>query len=249
MEYLAIIPARYASTRFPGKPLAMISGKTMIERVYKQSCEVFENVYVATDDNRIFEAVTRFGGRAVMTQTTHLNGTSRALEAMTQIEKLRGIHCKYVINIQGDEPFIKPEQLKELSNCFTNPEIEIATLVKKITNPKELFSPNIPKVVFGKNGQALYFSRSPIPYLRDFPSDQWLYHSSYYKHVGIYGYKRETLIEIAAMSPSPLEKTESLEQLRWLENGVKIAVAETTYESYSVDTPQDLEKLEANGAI
>lgn len=249
MEFLAIIPARYASTRFPGKPLTMISGKTMIERVYEQSCKAFENVYVATDDNRIFETVINFGGRAIMTLASHLNGTSRVLEAMTQIEKLRGTHCKYVINIQGDEPFIKPEQLKELTSCFANPQTEIATLVKKITNSEDLFSPDIPKVVFGKNGQALYFSRSPIPYLRDIPKDQWVDIAQYYKHIGLYGYKRETLIEIAAMAPAPLEKAESLEQLRWLENGVKIAVNETIFDSYSIDTPEDLNKLKANGVI
>lgn len=249
MEFLAIIPARYASSRFPGKPLEMISGKTMIERVYEQASKVFDNVYVATDDNRIFETVTRFGGRAIMTLTTHLNGTSRALEAMIQIEKLRGIHCKYVINIQGDEPFIKPEQLKELSSCFDNPQTEIATLVKRITDSTELFSPDTPKVVFGTNQHALYFSRSPIPYLRDFPVDKWLDNTIYYKHIGLYGYKRETLIEIATMAPSSLEKAESLEQLRWLENGVKIVVNETAFESYSVDSPQDLERLKANGAI
>ncbi|MFA6770188.1 MAG: 3-deoxy-manno-octulosonate cytidylyltransferase [Bacteroidales bacterium] len=249
MEYLAIIPARYASTRFPGKPLAMISGKTMIERVYEQSSKAFENVYVATDDNRIFEAVTNFGGRVIMTQINHQNGTSRVFEAMSQIEKLRGIHCKYVINIQGDEPFIKPEQLKELSNCFNNPQTEIATLVKKITNYDDLFSPDISKVVLGKDNRALYFSRTPIPYLRDFPLDKWLENNTYYKHIGLYGYKRETLIEVANMAPSLLEMAENLEQLRWLENEIKICVCKTTFESYSVDTPQDIEKFKANGII
>jgi len=249
MEFLAIIPARYASTRFPGKPLTIISGKTMIERVYEQSCKAFENVYVATDNNRIFETVTNFGGRVVMTKTSHVNGTSRVLEAMTQIEKLRGTHCKYVINIQGDEPFIQPEQLKELSKCFNDPQTEIATLVKRITNSNDLFSPNTPKVVLGKTNQALYFSRSPIPYLRDLPSDKWLDNSIYYKHIGLYGYKRETLIDIVGMEPSSLEKAESLEQLRWLENGVKIVVSETAFESHSIDTPQDLDKLKANNII
>lgn len=249
MEFLAIIPARYASTRFPGKPLTMISGKTMIERVYEQSSKAFENVYVATDDNRIFEAVTSFGGRAVMTLTSHLNGTSRVLEAMTQIEKLRGTHCKYVINIQGDEPFIKPDQFKELIGCFTNPQIEIATLVKKITNSEDLFSPDIPKVVLDKNGKALYFSRTPIPYLRDFPTNKWIDNGQYYKHIGLYGYKRETLIEITEMAPSLLEQAENLEQLRWLENGIKIVTTQTLFESYSIDTPQDLEKLRAKGVI
>lgn len=249
MEFLAIIPARYASTRFPGKPLTMISGKTMIERVYEQSSKAFENVYVATDDNRIFKAVEEFGGRAIMTLSSHLNGTSRVLEAMIQIEKLRGIHCKYVINIQGDEPFIKQEQLKELIDCFDNSQTEIATLVKKITEPNDLFSPDIPKVVLGKERQALYFSRSPIPYSRDIPSEKWLESNTYYKHIGLYGYKRETLLEIAKLAQSPLEKAESLEQLRWLENGMKITTNTTLFDSYSIDTPKDLENLRANGII
>ncbi|MDD2583742.1 MAG: 3-deoxy-manno-octulosonate cytidylyltransferase [Bacteroidales bacterium] len=249
MKFLAIIPARYASTRFPGKPLAMISGKTMIERVYEQSSKAFENVYVATDNSQIFKTVEEFGGRAIMTLSSHLNGTSRVLEAMTQIEKLRGVHCKYVINIQGDEPFIKPEQLKELIECFNNPQTEIATLVKEITDSSELFSKDIPKVVLGTNGQALYFSRSPIPHIRDIPSKEWLSNHQYYKHIGLYGYKRETLLEIAELAPSPLEKAESLEQLRWLESGIKIATNRTLFDSYSIDTPQDIENLRAKEII
>ena len=249
MEYLAIIPARYASTRFPGKPLAMIAGKTMIQRVYEQASLAFQDVYVATDHPGIFDAVTAFGGRVVMTSASHPNGTSRVYEAMQKIEKLRGTFCKYVINVQGDEPFIKPEQLKELAECFQNPQTEIATLKKKITNPKELSDPSTPKVVCANNGKALYFSRATIPFLRDIPQQKWLEEHSFFKHIGLYGYKRETLAQIAALDSGTLEKAENLEQLRWLENDITIMVRETPYESQSVDRPEDIKELKMDGII
>lgn len=249
MEFLAIIPARYASTRLPGKPLVMIGGKSMIQRVYEQASLAFENVYVATDHPSIHSAVEEFGGRVVMTSTSHPNGTSRALEAMHKIEKLRGVNCKYLINVQGDEPFVEPNQLLELASCFSDPNAEVATLVKEITDKSQLTDPSIPKVVFDKEMRALYFSRSPIPYYRDLPIEEWLLHHKYYKHIGLYGYKRDLLPELVSMERGLLESAENLEQLRWLENGVKIVVKESNYDSHSVDTPHDIELLQIKGLI
>jgi 3-deoxy-manno-octulosonate cytidylyltransferase (CMP-KDO synthetase) len=249
MKFLAIIPARYASTRFPGKPLADIGGKLMIKRVYEQCCKVFEQVYVATDDQRIADAVENFGGRAVLTSESHPNGTSRALEAMYKIERLIGEKCQYVINIQGDEPFIEPAQIRELLSCFETPETEIATLAKLFLPGEDIFNPNSPKVVIGKNGNALYFSRSPIPFVRDCKEDEWFQKAKFYKHIGLYGYKREILEKIPTLEPTPLETAENLEQLRWLENGFKIKVAETLYVSHSIDTPGDIELLRSKGVI
>lgn len=249
MEFLAIIPARYDSSRFPGKPLAMIDGKSMIQRVYEQSCKAFENVYIATDHPKIYSAATDFCARVIMTSRSHPNGTSRVHEAMHKIEALRGTKCKYIINIQGDEPFIAPQQLTQLTKCFDNPDTEIATLVKKIEDSSEIFSENTPKVVFSKDHRALYFSRSPIPFCRDRSSDEWIKKTLHYKHIGLYGYKREALEEIVSLSPSTLEEAEKLEQLRWLENGMVISVAETTCESFSVDTPEDITLLKDKGLM
>ena len=249
MEYLAIIPARFASTRFPGKPLTMIAGKSMVQRVYEQACKAFANVYVATDHPDIYSAVEEFGGRVVMTSANHPNGTSRVLEAMQKIEKIRGTMCKYVVNVQGDEPFISPEQLQELTKCFDDPQAEIATLMKRIEEQAELYDPSTPKVVCDKYGRALYFSRSIIPFLRDIPQNEWPGHHTFYKHIGLYGYKREILPEIVSMDEGLLEKAEKLEQLRWLENGIKICVRESAYNSYSVDTPADIDSLKAKGII
>ncbi|MDP3397987.1 MAG: 3-deoxy-manno-octulosonate cytidylyltransferase [Bacteroidales bacterium] len=249
MKILAIIPARYASTRFPGKPLALIGGVTMIERVYARSSEVFESVYVATDDKRIYDSVTKSGGNAVMTSVEHPNGTSRVLEAMYIIEKVTGEICDVVVNIQGDEPFIEPLQLKELISCFDNPGTMIATLAKKIDDKEELFNPNTPKVVFGTDGNALYFSRSPIPFIRDVPPEEWIRKFDFFKHIGLYGYTREALIKINKLNQGSLEKAESLEQLRWLENGIKIVVQKTVHSSYSVDIPDDIEFLKAKGLM
>jgi 3-deoxy-manno-octulosonate cytidylyltransferase (CMP-KDO synthetase) len=249
MKFLAIIPARYDSTRFPGKPLAMIGNKTMIQRVYEQSCKAFEDVYIATDHPEIYTTVSDFGGRVVMTSGSHSNGTSRVHEAMLKIESLRGVKCKYVINVQGDEPFIAPEQLTQLTQCFSNPLTEIATLVKKIKKNSEIFDKNTPKVVFTKEHRALYFSRSPIPFCRDTNNNEWGEGISYYKHIGLYGYKREALAEIATLPPSALEEAEKLEQLRWLENDMIIYVDETSCESFSVDTPEDIAILKDKGLI
>jgi 3-deoxy-manno-octulosonate cytidylyltransferase (CMP-KDO synthetase) len=249
MEFLAIIPARYDSSRFPGKPLAMIGGKSMIQRVYEQSCQAFEDVYIATDHPDIYTAASDFGARVVMTSNTHPNGTSRVHEAMLKIEALRGVKCKYVINVQGDEPFIAPEQLTQLTRCFNNPETEIATLIKKIEDPEEILDSNTPKVVFTKEQRALYFSRSPIPFCRDKAAEDWGKETPHYKHIGLYGYKREALAEIVSLAPSPLEEAEKLEQLRWLENGMIISLAETSLESFSVDTPADIAMLKDKGLI
>ncbi len=249
MDLLAVIPARYASSRFPGKPLAIISGKTMIERVYSQSCMAFDNVYVATDHPLIYETITKSGGNAVMTSESHINGTSRVLEAMYKVEEIHGCKCKIVINIQGDEPFIEPAQLNELHRCFSNPQTQIATLAHKVTDIDELLSPDVVKVVFNSAGEALFFSRSPIPYNREIPKEEWCAKGQYFKHIGLYGYRRETLIAISSLNTSPLENAEKLEQLRWLENGIKIVVAETMHPSYSVDTPGDIEQLRAKGVI
>ncbi len=249
MKYLAIIPSRYASVRFPGKPLAIISGMTMIQRVYLRASSVFEDVYVATDDSRIFDTVSSFGGRVVMTSSNHLNGTSRAHEAMHKIEKLRGEHCKYVINIQGDEPFIESDQLKELITCFDNNSTDIATLVKRIDKIEDVFNSNIPKVVLSNKKEALYFTRSPIPFVRDTDPDIWLSKTTYYKHVGLYGFKRNALEEIALMEPTYLEEAEKLEQLRWLQNGLKIIAEETLFETHPVDTPEDISLLRRKGII
>ncbi|MDP3453643.1 MAG: 3-deoxy-manno-octulosonate cytidylyltransferase [Bacteroidales bacterium] len=249
MKFLAIIPARYASVRFPGKPLADIGGKTMIQRVYERSRTVFDHVYVATDDNRISSAVEGFGGKVIMTSPDHKNGTSRALEAMYKIEEIKGKKAEIVINIQGDEPFIEPQQLKELIACFESEKTQIATLAKRFAHGEDIFCPNTPKVVMGRDGTALYFSRSPIPYVRDSEREEWVSRTPFFGHVGLYGYKRDILIKVVSLKPTTLEMAENLEQLRWLENGIKITVAETGFTSHSIDTPFDIELLKSKGVI
>ena len=240
MKVLGIIPARYASTRFPGKPLTDINGKTMIQRVYEQAKSAnLAEVLVATDDQRIFEHVQSFGGKAVMTGEHHQSGTDRCFEAYQQYNQ----PFEYVINIQGDEPFIKPEQINLVAACFDNPQTQLATLIKKIESPEELFNVNSPKVVFNKSGEALYFSRQPIPYCRNVPNDIWHRQHTYYKHIGIYGYRTDILEQITKLPPSALELAESLEQLRWLEHGFKIATAITEFETIGIDTPEDLERV------
>lgn len=244
MNILAIIPARYASTRFPGKPLALIQGKPMILRVYEQTAKAFQNVCVATDDIRIVETVEKAGGRAVMTSSLHNSGTDRCHEAWELYSRQSGKVFDIVINIQGDEPFIHPEQLREVEGCFDDPSVELATLVKRIGTKEELLNPNSPKVIVDQNWNALYFSRAPIPYLREGDlTDTIIKEMKYYRHIGLYGYKTGTLKKICGMPQSFLEKTEKLEQLRWLENGLKIRVAETKFETVAVDTPQDMERL------
>lgn len=243
MDFIGIIPSRFASTRFPGKPLADINGKTMIERVYEQASKTLKQVYVATDNNRIADEVRRFGGRFVMTSEKHQSGTDRLEEAIEIIRKETNENFDVVINIQGDEPFIQPKQIEELKKCFDNPLTKIATLVKKIENNEDLFDINKPKVVFNKKMQAIFFSRSPIPFLRGTEKEQWHLKHDFYKHIGMYAYKVKTLKELTELEQSPLELAESLEQLRWIENGYAIYVAITKFESFGIDTPEDLNKI------
>lgn len=249
-KILGLIPARYASTRFPGKPLADIGGKPMIQRVYERAAGVLEHVYVATDDERIANAVKAFGGKVVMTADTHKSGTDRCAEALNTVQAELGVSFHAVINIQGDEPFIEPTQIKLLASAFDNPATEIATLVKPVDNQADLVSPNKPKVVFSQSGNALYFSRQPIPYLRGVDIDKWLESGlKYYNHIGMYGYRSDVLAKITKLPLGTLEKAESLEQLRWLENGYTIKVLETELESLSIDTPEDLQALKDRGLI
>lgn len=242
MDILGIIPARYHSTRFPGKPLALLGEKTIIQRVYEQSRKVLDEVYVATDDSRIFSHMKEIGGNVIMTSDKHPSGTDRCREAMDSIIAGTGIDPEIVINIQGDEPFIDPHQIELLVSCFDDDRTDIATLVKKAENSSEIFDENKPKVVFDLNYFALYFSRSVIPFIRGEEKENWNHHHSFYRHIGIYAYRKEVLQKITGLSLSSLEISESLEQLRWLENGFRIKVAETEYDSLGIDTPADLEK-------
>lgn len=246
MKVLGIIPARYASTRFPGKPLTMIGGKSMIQRVYNQclKCEQLTEVAVATDDQRIYNHVTGFGGNAFMTSNEHRSGTDRIGEVL-QILKSESPEKQFdvIVNIQGDEPYISPEQIERVINCFKDSKAEIATLIKPINDGRELFNPNVVKAVVNRNGNALYFSRQPLPFLRGTEPAEWLNHHEFYKHIGIYAYKRQVLEVIVHLKASPLEKAESLEQLRWLENGFSIITAITDCETVAIDTPEDLSKL------
>jgi 3-deoxy-manno-octulosonate cytidylyltransferase (CMP-KDO synthetase) len=240
MKVIGIIPARYASTRFPAKPLVDIAGKTMIQRVYEQAkkCDL-DHVVVATDDERIASVVRSFGGEVIMTETKHQSGTDRCAEVSLELPDY-----EVVINIQGDEPFIDPAQISLVKSCFTDKTIQLATLIKKISNEEELFNSNIPKVVINSNNQAIYFSRHPIPYIRNAQKQEnWATMHQFYKHIGIYGYTRETLLEITKLAPSSLELAESLEQLRWLENGYQIQTKVTGLETIAIDTPEDLQKI------
>lgn len=243
MKFLGIIPARYASTRFPAKPLAMLGGKTVIQRVYEQVAGVLDDAYVATDDVRIEAAVKSFGGKVVMTSVEHKSGTDRCYEACTKI----GGDFDVVVNIQGDEPFIQPSQLQAVKSCFDDSSTQIATLVKPFSGNDDfavLENVNSPKVVVNKNMNALYFSRSIIPYQRNADKNDWLKNYTYYKHIGLYAYRTEVLKEITSLPQSSLELAESLEQLRWLENGYTIKVGTSEVETIGIDTPQDLEKAE-----
>jgi 3-deoxy-manno-octulosonate cytidylyltransferase (CMP-KDO synthetase) len=242
-RFIGIIPARYASSRFPGKPLADIKGKSMIQRVYEQATKALETVYVATDDERIFSTVKAFGGKVAMTSSFHKSGTDRCAEAIKIAEQEQGKFYDVVLNVQGDEPFIEPEQLELVKSCFPDGKTQIATLVKKIGSTTELFDPNRPKVVVNVSGEAIYFSRSTIPFIRGIEKDTWLTSREFYMHIGLYGFRRDILPEITALPQSPLELAESLEQLRWIENGYHIAVRITTSESFGIDTPEDLKKL------
>lgn len=241
MNFLALIPARYASTRFPGKPLALLAGKPIIQHVYERVSTVFENAYVVTDDERIEACVNTFGGRCVMTGTHHKSGTDRCFEAL---EKL-GAGFDVVVNVQGDEPFIAPSQLETIKQCFEDADTQIATLVKPFV-PADgiaaLENPNSPKVVLDNNSYAVYFSRSVIPYLRGVDKSEWLTQHTFYKHIGLYAYRCEVLKAITAMPLGVLEQAESLEQLRWLQAGYRIKVGTTDVETIGIDTPEDLER-------
>ena len=254
MQYIGIIPARYGSSRFPGKPLADICGKPMIRRVYEQARKALDTVIVATDDVRIFDCVKAFGGEVVMTSPNHKCGTDRVEEAYNQYASALGNPVDaqtVVINIQGDEPFIQPAQIEAVKTCFHanstgNCHTEIATLVKPFTTEDtldDLKNPNSPKVVFSaETGEALYFSRSVIPYLRGVNESEWLLRGKFYRHIGMYAYRADVLKRITRMPQTPLELAESLEQLRWLENGIRIHVAVCDTYSMGIDTPEDLQQ-------
>jgi len=258
-EFIGIIPARWASSRFPGKPLAMIGGKAMIERVYGQAHKALSHVVVATDDKRIHDCVSGFGGVAVMTRNDHRCGTERCMEAYGKMKngsdspwykELQGLRDEdiVIVNIQGDEPFIQPEQVRSLCGLFENKETEIGTLVKAFKAEdgwEKLVNPNTPKVVWSEvTGEALLFSRSVIPYMRGVAQEEWLQKGRYYGHIGMYAYRGDVLRRIVDMKPVSAETAESLEQLRWLENGVKIRVAVSNQQSIGIDTPEDLRRAE-----
>ena len=241
MKVVGIIPSRYYSTRFPGKPLAMIAGKTMILRVCEQAWKSkLDDVVVATDDIRIADEVQGFGGQYVLTDPNHQSGTDRCCEALDALEN----QYDAVINIQGDEPFIDPRQIDLLVDLISQEHIQLASLAKRIDDEQALFSPNVVKVVMDDEGKALYFSRAPIPFMRNLSQGEWLGNCAFYQHIGIYAYKAATLRQIAALQPSTLERAESLEQLRWLQNGWAIHMQVTESENVSVDTPSDLVKAE-----
>ena len=241
MKFIGIIPARFASTRFPGKPLAMLGGRTVIQRVYEQATAILEEAYVATDDERIYQTVEQFGGRAVMTRSDHKSGTDRIEEAAEKI----GTQADVIINIQGDEPFIQQSQIETLMHLFDDPTTQIGTLGKRFETIEAAQNPNSPKIVTDKRGFALYFSRSIIPYIRGKEQCEWLQHFPFLKHLGLYAYRREVLREVTLLPQSPLEIAESLEQLRWLENGYRIRVGLTDVETVGIDTPEDLQRAEA----
>lgn len=240
MKFIGIIPARYASSRFPGKPLALLGGKYVIQHVYEKAASVLETVYVATDDERIVKAVESFGGKALMTRSDHKSGTDRIAEAMGKVDG----HWDVVVNIQGDEPFVRKEQLQTICRCFDDDRTQIATIGKRFTDMDAVKNPNSPKIVVDNNGYAMYFSRSVIPFVRGIDQEYWLQNYPFLKHLGIYAYRTDVLNEITHLPQSSLEKAESLEQLRWLQNGYKIKVGITDFETVGIDTPEDLVRAE-----
>lgn len=240
MKFIGLIPARYASTRFPGKPLALLGGKPVIQRVYEQVASVLDDACVATDDERIFDCVKNFGGKVVMTRTDHKSGTDRIEEA---IEKIGGDY-DVIVNIQGDEPFIQKSQIETVCRCFDDEKTQIATLGKPFTDMDAVANPNSPKIVIDNNSFAMYFSRSIIPFVRGKEQAEWLQHYPFLKHLGIYAYRRDVLRQITQLPQSSLEIAESLEQLRWLQNGYKIKVGLTDVETVGIDTPDDLKRAE-----
>ncbi|RAK70402.1 3-deoxy-manno-octulosonate cytidylyltransferase [Hymenobacter edaphi] len=239
MHSIGIIPARYASTRLPGKPLVDLAGKSMIQRVVEQArLAALDRVVVATDDQRILDHVLGFGGEAVLTRPDHPSGTDRVWEAYQQL----GQPADCVVNIQGDEPFIQPAQINALIDLFADADTQIATLVKQVISQEELFSPHLPKVVLGAQREALYFSRHPIPYLRQYPSMSWLDHHRFLRHIGLYAYRPTVLQQLTRLAPDALELAESLEQLRWLAHGFRIRTAETDLATHGIDTPDDVQR-------
>ena len=240
MKFIGIIPARYASTRFPGKPLAMLGGKSVIQRVYEQVKDVLDDVYVATDDRRIFDMVLSFEGKVVMTSSSHQSGTDRIAEA---IEKIGG-DWDVIVNVQGDEPFIQQEQVEAVCRCFEDESTQIATLGKPFATMEAARNVNSPKIVVDNQGFAMYFSRSVIPFVRNVEENEWIERFPFLKHIGVYAYRKEVLKNITKLPQSSLEKAESLEQLRWLQNGYKIKVGLTDIETVGIDTPEDLKRAE-----
>lgn len=240
MKFIGIIPARYASTRFPGKPLAVLGGRPVIQHVYEKVSSALGEAWVATDDERIMRAVESFGGRAVMTRSDHRSGTDRIYEAATAI----GTTADVIINVQGDEPFVHASQLDTVCRLFDDGQTQIATLGKRFETMEQVENPNSPKIVTDVNGYALYFSRSAIPFVRGKEREEWLKSFPFLKHIGLYAYRREVLAEITRLPQSPLELAESLEQLRWLQNGYRIKVGLTDVETIGIDTPEDLERAE-----
>lgn len=246
-DLLALIPARYGSTRFPGKPLADIGGRSMIRRVFEQVSQATPLVAVCTDDARIARHVRQFGGRAVLTSERHTSGTDRCAEALALIEAEEGRRFDVVLNIQGDEPFIAPEQVRLLADAFRDPDVRIATLARPADRLDDILNPNKPKVVADDRGNALYFSREPIPHVRGLDHQQWVATQRHLLHIGLYGYRANTLRQLTKLPPSSLEQTEKLEQLRWLQQGYPVRVLLTTHESLSVDAPADIEELHRRG--
>lgn len=246
MNIVGIIPSRYASTRFPAKPLVGIAGKSMIQRVYEQASKAtkLSRVIVATDDQRIFDHVKEFGGDVMMTSEEHQAGTDRCAEVLSKLDDV-----DVVINIQGDEPFIDPEQIDLVATLFQHGDTQIGSLIKQIESIQDLFNNSVVKVVRSESGKALYFSRAAIPYQKGVEQNDWLSRAIYFKHIGIYGYRSTVLESISNLPQTALEKSESLEQLRWLENGYEIQLAETEHESHSIDTPEDLDRILALGNL
>ena len=240
MKFIGIIPARYASSRFPGKPLAMLGGKHVIQRVYETVSEVLGEAYVATDDARIFNAVESFGGKAIMTRADHKSGTDRIEEA---VEKLK-TNADVIVNVQGDEPFIQPSQIETVCRCFDDAATQIATIGKPFDTMEAVSNPNSPKIVVDNNGYAMYFSRSIIPFVRGVEKEEWLENFPFLKHLGLYAYRKDVLAAVTRLPQSSLEKAESLEQLRWLQNGYRIKVGVTNFETVGIDTPEDLKRAE-----
>jgi 3-deoxy-manno-octulosonate cytidylyltransferase (CMP-KDO synthetase) len=248
MNFIGIIPSRYHSTRFPGKPLADICGKTMIQRVYEQAQKALEEVWVATDDERIVKAVKDFGGNVVMTSQDHRSGTDRCAEAARKAAELTCKQYDVVVNIQGDEPFMQPHEIGLIRECFTaSPDTEIATLIQPILVNEDIFRPDMVKVILDNQSNAIYFSRSPIPHIFGIDESKWLENYPFYGHVGLYAYRYSVLQELAKLTEVLVEKVESLEQLRWLEHGYKIKTNITDSDNFGIDTPEDLEKAIAGG--